>query len=180
MTKDLEIHIIELPRFKGNLETLETELENWVYLLREAGQLKEREMSDLKIKNPVIREAVEALQDISLDNKTRNYYEMRLKAARDYEAMKDYAYKEGRKSGFEAGIEEGIEKGIEKGIQQERLLAEKKIEKERKRAERAEHKGKLRTAINLKKMNLSIQAISTATELREAYLEKFFKKVASD
>ncbi|MCB1157905.1 MAG: PD-(D/E)XK nuclease family transposase [Leptospiraceae bacterium] len=180
MTKDLEIHIIELPRFKGNLETLETELENWVYLLREAGQLKEREMSDLKIKNPVIREAVEALQDISLDNKTRNYYEMRLKAARDYEAMKDYAYKEGRKSGFEAGIE----KGIEKGREQERLLAQEEIEKTQRlasiREKRAEHKKALRTAINLKKEGAELKFISRITELPEAYLERFFRKAFGD
>ena len=180
LTKDLEIHIIELPRFKGNLETLETELENWVYLLREAGQLKEREMSDLKIKNPVIREAVEALQDISLDNKTRNYYEMRLKAARDYEAMKDYAYKEGRKSGFEAGIE----KGIEKGREQERLLAQEEIEKTQRlasiREKRAEHKKALRTAINLKKEGAELKFISRITELPEAYLERFFRKAFGD
>ncbi|MCB1156111.1 MAG: hypothetical protein H7A25_01465 [Leptospiraceae bacterium] len=113
----------------------------------------------------MIREAVEALQDISLDRKTRNYYEMRLKTERDHEATIEYAF------------DEGLKKGKEEGIEKERYLTQE-IEKTQRlvsiREKRAEHKSKLRTAINLKKMNLSIQAISIATELPEAYLEKFF------
>ncbi|MCB1159483.1 MAG: hypothetical protein KDK45_18415, partial [Leptospiraceae bacterium] len=52
----------------------------------------------------------------------------------------------------EFGIrEKSIQEGIQKGIEQERILAGKQIEKERKRAEKAEHKKALRTAVNLKK-----------------------------
>ena len=106
-----------------------------------------------------LREAIEALKDISLDDKTRAYYEMRLKSERDFMAMRHYAY------------HEGLKKGVEQGIEQERLLAEKVIEKERKRAE---HKSKLRTAINLKKEGAELKFISRITELPEAYLERFF------
>ena len=157
LTKDLEIHIIELPKFLKQVEKLDTELENWLYFLGKAEHLQEKEMKELQERNPVMEEAIEALKDISLDDKTRAYYEMRLKSERDFMAMRHYAYHQ--------GLKEGMEK--------ERLLAERQIEKERKRAE---HKSKLRTAINLMKMNLSIQAISIATELPEAYLEKFFRK----
>ena len=163
LTKDLEIHIIELPKFLKQVEKLDTELENWLYFLGKAEHLQENEMKELQERNPVMEEAIEALKDISLDEKTRAYYEMRLKSERDFMAMRHYAYHE--------GLKKGVEQGIQEGKEEERLLAEKVIEKERKRAE---HKSKLRTAINLKKMNLSIQAISIATELPETYLEKFF------
>ncbi|MCB1158756.1 MAG: hypothetical protein KDK45_14745, partial [Leptospiraceae bacterium] len=106
----------------------------------------------------------------SFGRATRRYYEMRLKTERDHEATIEYA--------FEEGLKKGVEQGIQEGKEQERLLAEKEIEKAQRlasiREKRAEHKKALRTAINLKKMNLSIQVISTATELPEAYLEKFF------
>ncbi|MCP5503250.1 MAG: Rpn family recombination-promoting nuclease/putative transposase [Leptospiraceae bacterium] len=157
LTKDLEIHILELKKFLNTSGTQESNLEDWIYLIQKAEKLKEEDVKKLKIKNPVIREAVEALQDISLDRKTRNYYEMRLKTERDHEATIEYAFEE----------------GLKKGKEEERLLAERQIEKERKRAE---HKSKLRTAIKMKRAGSSLDFISEMTELPEAYLEKFFRK----
>ncbi|MCP5501383.1 MAG: PD-(D/E)XK nuclease family transposase [Leptospiraceae bacterium] len=117
LTKDLEIHIIELPKFLKQVEELDTELENWLYFLGKAEHLQENEMKELQERNPVMEEAIEALKDISLDEKTRAYCEMRLKSERDFMAMKHYAYHE----------------GLKKGIEQERLLAGK-------REKRGEHK----------------------------------------
>ncbi|MCP5503111.1 MAG: hypothetical protein H7A25_24645 [Leptospiraceae bacterium] len=115
-----------------------------------------------------LREAIEALKDISLDDKTRAYYEMRLKSERDFMAMRHYAYHE----------------GLKKGKEEERLLAEKKIEKTQRlvsiREKRAEHKKALRTAIKMKHAGSSLDFISEMTELPKAYLEKFFKKVLRD
>ena len=76
---------------------------------------------------------------------------------------------------WELAEEFGIrEKSIQEGREQERFFAQKEIEKERKRAEKAEHKSKLRTAINLKKEGAELKFISRISELPEAYLEKFF------
>ncbi|MCB1157689.1 MAG: Rpn family recombination-promoting nuclease/putative transposase [Leptospiraceae bacterium] len=167
LTKDLEIHILELKKFLNTSGTQESNLEDWIYLIQKAEKLKEEDVKKLKIKNPVIREAVEALQDISLDRKTRNYYEMRLKTERDHEATIEYAF------------EEGLKKGKEESIEKERFLTQE-IEKTQRlasiREKRAEHKSKLRTAINLKKEGAELKFISRITELPEAYLEKFFRK----
>ncbi|MCB1156295.1 MAG: hypothetical protein H7A25_03480 [Leptospiraceae bacterium] len=77
----------------------------------------------------------------------------------------------------EFGIREKIrEASIQEGREQERLLSQKQIEKERKRAERAEHKKALRTAIKMKRAGSTLDFISEMTELPEAYLERFFKK----
>ncbi|MCP5498586.1 MAG: hypothetical protein H7A25_01675 [Leptospiraceae bacterium] len=81
----------------------------------------------------------------------------------------------------EFGIREKIrEASIQEGREQERLLAEKEIEKTQRlasfREKRAEHKKALRTAINLKKEGAELKFISRITELPEAYLEKFFRK----
>ena len=169
LTKDLEIHIIELPKFLKQVEELDTELENWLYFLGKAEHLQEKEMKELQERNPVMEEAIEALKDISLDDKTRAYYEMRLKSERDFMAMRHYAYHE--------GLKKGVEQGIQEGKEEERLLAEKVIEKERKRAE---HKKALRTAIKMKHAGSSLDFISEMTELPKAYLEKFFKKAVRD
>ncbi|MCB1160770.1 MAG: PD-(D/E)XK nuclease family transposase, partial [Leptospiraceae bacterium] len=150
--------------------TQESNLEDWIYLIQKAEKLKEEDVKELKIKNPVIREAVEALQDISLDRKTRNYYEMRLKTERDHEATIEYAF------------EEGLKKGVEQGIEKERYLTQE-IEKTQRlvsiREKRAEHKKALRTAIKMKHAGSSLDFISEMTELPEAYLVNFFKKAFS-
>ncbi|MCP5499259.1 MAG: Rpn family recombination-promoting nuclease/putative transposase [Leptospiraceae bacterium] len=170
LTKDLEIHILELKKFLNTSGTQESNLEDWIYLIQKAEKLKEEDVKELKIKNPVIREAVEALQDISLDRKTRNYYEMRLKTERDHEATIEYAF------------EEGLKKGVEQGIEKERYLTQE-IEKTQRlvsiREKRAEHKKALRTAIKMKHAGSSLDFISEMTELPEAYLVNFFKKAFS-
>ena len=82
----------------------------------------------------------------------------------------------------EFGIrEKSIQEGFQKGIEQERLIAQEEIEKSQRlvsiREKRAEHKSKLRTAINVKKEGAELKFISRIVELPEAYLERFFKKV---
>ncbi|MCB1156572.1 MAG: hypothetical protein KDK45_03645, partial [Leptospiraceae bacterium] len=85
----------------------------------------------------------------------------------------------------EFGIrEKSIQEGFQKGIEQERLIAQEEIEKSQRlvsiREKRAEHKGKLRTAINLQKEGAELKFISRIVELPETYLEKFFKKAIWD
>ncbi|MCB1160468.1 MAG: Rpn family recombination-promoting nuclease/putative transposase, partial [Leptospiraceae bacterium] len=53
LTKDLEIHIIELRKFLKLAGELKTNLEDWIYLLRQSGSLKENEVNELKVKNPI-------------------------------------------------------------------------------------------------------------------------------
>ena len=92
--------------FTKNMQDLESELDYWIYLLQKAEHLLEEDMRELKARNPIIEETFEALQDISLDRKIRDYYELRLKSERDFNAREDYAY--------DKGMEQGIERGIEK------------------------------------------------------------------
>ncbi|MBP6739450.1 MAG: PD-(D/E)XK nuclease family transposase [Leptospiraceae bacterium] len=39
MTDDLSIHIIEMPKFLKDVDSLQNSLEDWVYLLNEAGNI---------------------------------------------------------------------------------------------------------------------------------------------
>ena len=154
LTPNLEIHIFELAMFTKNMQELKSELDYWIYLLQKAAHLQEEDMRELKTRNPIIKEAIEALQDISLDRKTRDYYELRLKSERDFNAREDYAY----------------DRGIEQGIQKERKRAEK-LQQIQKR------KDALRTAIKLKESGMGIDFITGIVELPENYISRFFKKI---
>ncbi len=77
-------------------------------------------MKTLEKKNPKIRKAISELKTISLSEKNRQLYEMRLKAELDYASNMEGAYEDGVLAGIEKGIEKGVEQGIERGIEQGR------------------------------------------------------------
>ena len=86
-----------------------------------------------------IREAADALYELSSDAETRARYEAYEKAWRDRMAEIDYAHNDGLKKGLEKGREEGLEKG----------RAEKTLE----------------VAKNLRASGVSIEIIAKATGL---------------
>ncbi|MBP6739883.1 MAG: PD-(D/E)XK nuclease family transposase [Leptospiraceae bacterium] len=106
LTEDLEIHIIELRKFSRALESLETNLDTWIFLLREAQNLRGEQMKTLEKKNPKIKKTISELKVVSYTNGKRADYEARLKGEFDYNTDMGYA--------FDQGLEKGIEQGIEK------------------------------------------------------------------
>jgi predicted transposase/invertase (TIGR01784 family) len=106
LTEDLEIHIIELRKFPRALESLETNLDTWIFLLREAQNLRGDQMKTLEKKNPKIKKTISELKVVSYTNGKRADYEARLKGEFDYNTDMGYA--------FDQGLQKGIEKGIEK------------------------------------------------------------------
>ncbi len=115
LTDDLEIHIIELSKFLKSLENLQTDLDAWFYLLKEASNLKGESMKTLEKKNPAVKRAISELKTLSRTAKNRELYESRRKAELDYASGISDSFREGLEKGIEEGREEGIEKGREEG-----------------------------------------------------------------
>ena len=112
LTEDLEIHIVELDKFFKSLENLETELEAWIYLLKESSNLRGKAMKSLEKRSPSIKKAISELKNISRSSRSRELYEARRKAELDYNSGMMGAYRKGLQEGIEKGIEQGIEKTI--------------------------------------------------------------------
>ena len=108
LTEDLEIHNVELEKFLESFESLETDLESWIYLLKESQNLKGESMKTLEKKSPEIKKAISELKNISRSPKSRELYEARRKAELDYNS--------GMKGAFRQGKEEGLEEGLLLGI----------------------------------------------------------------
>ncbi len=111
LTEDLSIHIIEIPKFHLELDSIQNPLDYWVYLLKEAVNIKGEQMKTLQKKNPKIKKAINKLKFVSHDKESRELYEARLKTELDYKARFAFQLQKMR----EEGIQEGIERGIEKG-----------------------------------------------------------------
>ncbi len=96
--EDLEIHLIELPKFNKTAEQLTSALDRWLYFLRHGANLG---LDDLpaSLDVPEIRRALEILSMFTKDENEREIYELRLKYQRDHDSL----------------LHDAVDRGVEKG-----------------------------------------------------------------
>ncbi len=111
LTEKFEIHIIEMKKLLGKIETLESELDIWICLLRDIQNLKETDLKTLEKKNPKIKKAVSELRNISRSPKAQALYEERIKAEHDYSSGIAYAFEKGKEEGEQVGLGKGEQIG---------------------------------------------------------------------
>ena len=104
-TDYIEMHIIELQKFKKKNPKIDTKLEQWLWLFVGG---EEEKMRRIGKKNKEIEKIDKKLASMSLSREERNNYEFRRKAILDEISAIDYATKKGLAQGIEQGIEQGI------------------------------------------------------------------------
>ena len=138
MTKDLEMHIIELPKFKKKNPKMHTKLEEWLWLFVGSDE----KVSEASKKNKEIKKIKKKLASMSLSQEERNNYEYRLRAIRDEADAIEFATRKGMEQGIEQGAtqkcEEFIIKLLEKNTKTEDIIeltgeTKEKIEEIKKR-----------------------------------------------
>lgn len=113
-TNYIEMHVIELPKFKKKNPDIHTKLEQWLWLFI-GGEEKVKKASKV---NKEIEKINKKLASMSLSREERNNYEFRLKAIRDEISAIDYATKKGLEKGLREGRKKGMQQGIQQGMQQ--------------------------------------------------------------
>ncbi len=178
LTEDLEIYIIELSKFLLSLENLQSELESWVYFLKESSNLKREAMKTLEKKSSSLKKAITELKNISRSTKSRELYEARLKAELDYNSGIRGAYRQGLQEGIEKGIEKGRQEGIEKTLKTVYLAIQLNLET-RFHTNVSSLMSKIYKMKDLEKLEqiliLSIQA-KTLQEFKKLFRKTFLKK----
>ena len=104
LTDLLEIHILELPKFKDKIGSLKTDLETWIFALKEMHILSGDDMNILVKKNPKIKKAATEYKEFTSSEKNHMLIEQRKKAGLDY------------LSGIEIAERIAIKKGIENKV----------------------------------------------------------------
>ena len=149
LTDHLQIHIIELKKFKKNM--LAKDLNSWLKIF--TSKNLEASMSEIVKEKPIMEE---------VQRKYNNFVKSKLMMM-EYEKKEAYLYgnqimmeeerrlgkEEGIKQGKEEGIKEGMEKGMEKGTKEALIL----------------------TAKNMKNKNMDIKLISEITGLNIEEIE---------
>ncbi|MBR4907980.1 MAG: Rpn family recombination-promoting nuclease/putative transposase [Acidaminococcaceae bacterium] len=105
LTKDLEIHFVELPKWQHDGSRKMKRLERWLAYLSSKTTMEERRQ--LAMEDADIRTAMEAEKDFVKDPLCITAYEQHQKYLWDKRAREDFV----RKEGFEKGKAEGIAEG---------------------------------------------------------------------
>ena len=108
---DLELHFIELNKFKLSDVRKLRQAENWIAYFSPKCTDEQREA--IAMNNPVIKEVLNYEMVFSQDEIKRRQYEIQEKAIRDYNSTILYNRQEGLKEGLEKGLKEGLKKGAE-------------------------------------------------------------------
>ena len=107
MTDKLEFVFVEVSKFDKSEDELETDLDKWLYLLKNMSTLLERPAA---LRDRVFGRLFDVAEYARLDDEERKNYVIALNTARDTYNQIDYARKEGIGIGREEGIEIGREK----------------------------------------------------------------------
>ena len=101
-----EATIVDLKKFKSKpINKLKTDKEKWIFLLNDAPSIKQADADALK-KDPVFQRALERLELLSSDPKTRKAYETSVNDQRDHLAVMEAAEKKALEIGRQEGREE--------------------------------------------------------------------------
>ncbi|MDO7020768.1 Rpn family recombination-promoting nuclease/putative transposase [Brachyspira innocens] len=149
LTDHLQIHIIELKKFKDNL--LDKDLDCWIkfFTMKEKDN-KEIIMSELVKEKPIMEEVQRRYNNFIKDRLMMNEYDKREAYLYGNQIMLEEERRLGIEEGFKKGIEKGIEQGMEKGIKKNQIL----------------------TAKNMKNKNIDISLISDITGLSIKEIEE--------
>ena len=149
---------IEMPKFNKAEGELLSELDNWLFLLKNLSKL---DKIPVFLKKPIFSKLSNIAEVSNLNNEEKMAYDASLKEKWDWYNSLDYIQKEGFDRGLEKGLEQGLEKGLEQGL--ERGL-EKGLEQGR-------QKEKFEIALSMKKRGMEKQLIAELLSLSIEQIE---------
>lgn len=114
-TDDIDLHVIELPKFTKKAEELESDLDVWLYFLRHAAMMDTDNLPAAFQQRPPLLQALEELKMLTQTDLERERYEARRKAQLDYNTGMKVARMEGKTEGEIEGEKRGELKGRMEG-----------------------------------------------------------------
>ncbi len=109
-TDQLELHLIELPKFDLPLEELTTDLDRWLFFLRHGSEL-DLTTWPAQLAESTLQHAAQELHMLTQDDIQRERYESRMKGLMDYRSEMKAERREGRQEGRLEGHQEGRQEG---------------------------------------------------------------------
>ena len=112
MTDKLEFVFVEVEKFDKSEDELVTDLDKWLYLLKNMSNLLERPE---RLRDRIFTKLFDVAELAQLDDKDRTNYIKSMNTERDTYNQIEYARESGREEGHKVGKEEGLKVGREEG-----------------------------------------------------------------
>ncbi len=141
---------LELAKFAKTESELETDLDRWLYVLKNMSRMKK---IPTYLRKPIFEKLFNIAEYSNLSKEEKTMYDSKQKARWDNYSIMETAKREGLEMGKEEGLKEGLREGLREG------LARGKEEK-------------LAIVLKLKKRGLSTEDISSITGLSIKEIEK--------
>ena len=116
MTDKLKFVFVEVAKFNKTEDELTTDLDKWLYMLKNLSDLLERPAA---LRDKIFKRIFDVAEISSLDDEDKKKYISNMQTARDTYNQLEYAKKKGR--------EEGRMEGREEGQNEERILIATKM-----------------------------------------------------
>ncbi len=131
MTDKLEFVFVEVEKFDKGEDELETDLDKWLYLLKNMSNLLERPE---RLRDRIFTKLFDVAELAQLDDEDRTNYIKAMNTERDTYNQIEYAREkgreEGREEGHKVGKEEGLKEGRAEGVKQNSFdIAKRMLEK---------------------------------------------------
>ena len=117
MTDKLEFVFVEVEKFDKGEDELETDLDKWLYLLKNMSNLLERPE---RLRDRIFTKLFDVAELAQLDDKDRTNYIKSMNTERDTYNQIEYARESGREEGLEEGHKKGHKEGKEEGLKEGR------------------------------------------------------------
>ena len=112
MTDKLEFVFVEVEKFDKSEDELVTDLDKWLYLLKNMSNLLERPE---RLRDRIFTKLFDVAELAQLDDEDRTNYIKSMNTERDTYNQIEYARETGREEGREEGLKEGHKKGHKEG-----------------------------------------------------------------
>ena len=166
MTDKLEFVFVEVEKFDKSEDELETDLDKWLYLLKNMSNLLERPE---RLRDRIFTKLFDVAELAQLDDEDRINYIKAMNTERDTYNKIEYARETGREEGHKVGKEEGLKEGREEGHKEGKEEGRKEGKEEgikEGRAEGAKQKS-FDIAKRMLEKGIDIETISELTCLTE-------------
>jgi predicted transposase/invertase (TIGR01784 family) len=110
----LQLHVLEIPKFSLTADELRTPLEQWMYFLKHGAELDPDHLPQA-LRGPDYQQALEEMKQMTQSELERERYESRLKAQRDLAALLQDARSEGLAQGRSEALAEARSEGLVQG-----------------------------------------------------------------
>ena len=166
MTDKLEFVFVEVEKFDKSEDELETDLDKWLYLLKNMSNLLKRPE---RLRDRIFTKLFDVAELAQLDDKDRIKYIKAMNTERDTYNQIEYARETGREEGHKVGKEEGLKEGREEGHKEgkEEGLKEGKEEGIKEGREEGAKRNSCDIAKRMLEKGIDVETISELTGLTE-------------